>query len=143
MVHRRYFWLRYSWIPLAASLPAPIARITVAAPVTASPPANTPGLEVAPTSSVATMHFLRSTSSPLVVEEISGFGEVPRDMITISTSMSNSDPGTSTGRLLPEASGSPSSMRMQRMPFTQPSSPTRISTGFVRRSKMMPSSFAW
>ncbi len=34
-----YFTLRYSSIPLAAALPAPIARITVAAPVTASPPA--------------------------------------------------------------------------------------------------------
>ena len=28
-----------SWIPFAAAFPAPIARITVAAPVTASPPA--------------------------------------------------------------------------------------------------------
>ena len=32
--------------PFAASFPAPIARITVAAPVTASPPANTPSREV-------------------------------------------------------------------------------------------------
>ena len=35
----RYFLLRYSWMDLAPSLPAPMARITVAAPVTASPPA--------------------------------------------------------------------------------------------------------
>ncbi len=34
-----YLLLRYSSIPFAAALPAPIARITVAAPVTASPPA--------------------------------------------------------------------------------------------------------
>ena len=33
----------YSSIPCAARRPAPIARITVAAPVTISPPANTPG----------------------------------------------------------------------------------------------------
>ena len=32
----------YSSIALAACFPAPIARITVAAPVTASPPAYTP-----------------------------------------------------------------------------------------------------
>ena len=34
-----YFFERYSSIDFAASLPAPIAEITVAAPVTASPPA--------------------------------------------------------------------------------------------------------
>ena len=62
-------------MPFAASFPAPIARITVAAPVTASPPANTPALEVAPVSSAATIHFLLLISRPLVVEEISGFGE--------------------------------------------------------------------
>ena len=38
----------YSSIAAAARLPAPMARITVAAPVTASPPANTPSLEVMP-----------------------------------------------------------------------------------------------
>jgi isochorismate hydrolase len=36
---KNYFLLMYSSIALAAVLPAPIARITVAAPVTASPPA--------------------------------------------------------------------------------------------------------
>jgi len=34
--------VKYSWIDLAARLPAPMARITVALPVTMSPPANTP-----------------------------------------------------------------------------------------------------
>ena len=34
-----YLFERYSSIPLAPALPAPMARITVAAPVTASPPA--------------------------------------------------------------------------------------------------------
>ena len=33
------YLFKYSSIPLAAALPAPIAKITVAAPVTASPPA--------------------------------------------------------------------------------------------------------
>ena len=34
-----YFFARYSSMALAAVLPAPMAKITVAAPVTASPPA--------------------------------------------------------------------------------------------------------
>ena len=55
-------------------------------------------------------------SSPSVVDLISGFGEVPMDMTTQSTSITNSLPGTSTGRRRPEASGSPSSMRMHFMP---------------------------
>ena len=41
-----YYLLKNSSIPLAAAFPAPIARITVAAPVTASPPAYTAALEV-------------------------------------------------------------------------------------------------
>ena len=42
---RIYFVLKYASIPFAAAFPAPIARMTVAAPVTASPPANTPLLD--------------------------------------------------------------------------------------------------
>lgn len=42
---------------VAACFPAPIAKITVAAPVTASPPAYTPSLVVNPVSSSATMHL--------------------------------------------------------------------------------------
>ena len=37
---------RYSWMDRAALRPAPIARMTVAAPVTMSPPAKTPFFEV-------------------------------------------------------------------------------------------------
>ena len=73
-----YLFDKYSWIPAAAFLPAPIANITVAAPVTASPPANTPSLEVNPVSSDATIHFLLFISNPFVVDDIKGFGEVPR-----------------------------------------------------------------
>jgi hypothetical protein len=39
-------------IAAAARLPSPMARITVAAPRTMSPPANTPGMLVMPCSSV-------------------------------------------------------------------------------------------
>jgi hypothetical protein len=42
-----------AFMPRAALRPAPIASITVAAPVTMSPPANTPAIEVAKFSSVA------------------------------------------------------------------------------------------
>ncbi len=41
-----YLLLKYSCIPFAPAFPASIAKITVAAPVTASPPAKTPSLEV-------------------------------------------------------------------------------------------------
>ena len=62
-----FLFLMYSSIAAAARLPAPIARMTVAAPVTASPPAKTPSLEVMPCSSSATMQPLRLVSRPGVV----------------------------------------------------------------------------
>ena len=51
--NKNYLFLfrMYSSIAAAAVLPAPIARITVAAPVTASPPAYTPSRDVRPFSS--------------------------------------------------------------------------------------------
>ena len=45
-VLNHYKFDRYSSMALAAFLPAPMARITVAAPLAASPPANTPLREV-------------------------------------------------------------------------------------------------
>ena len=75
--------------------------------------------EVLPTSSTA-ISPRRSVSSPGVVAFKSGLGEVPSDMMTQSTGMVNSLPAISTGERLPLASGSPSSMRMHSMPFTQP-----------------------
>ena len=65
----------------AATLPAPIARITVAAPETISPPANTPGRDVACLSS-ATMLPLLFVSRLSVVEVISLFASVPKAIIT-------------------------------------------------------------
>lgn len=105
-----YLALKYSSIDFAAVFPAPIARITVAAPVTASPPAYTPSLDVRPVSSstIIPPHFC--VSSPFVVDLMSGFGDVPIDIITASTGISNSEPAFSTGLLLPDASGSPSSI---------------------------------
>ena len=46
--------VRYSWIERAALRPAPMARMTVAAPVTMSPPAKTPFFDVRRVSGSAT-----------------------------------------------------------------------------------------
>ena len=81
---------------LAAVRPAPMARITVAAPVTASPPAKTPSRVVSPCAS-ATMQPRRVVSSPAVVEGIRGVGEVPRALMTTSHAIANSEPGFTTG----------------------------------------------
>src|SRR5699024_6843678 len=128
-------------MPAAASFPAPIAKITVAAPVTASPPANTPSLEVCPFSS-ATIHCHLFISNPLVVEGISGFGDVPNAIITVSTSNSNSEPSIVTGLLLPDSSASPSSILIHLIPLTQPSSFPHISAALVNSSKFIPSALA-
>ena len=67
LCEKNYFLLlMYLSMDLAPSLPAPIARITVAAPVTASPPAKTPSREVQPPSSASMPPFLVK-SRPLVV----------------------------------------------------------------------------
>ena len=52
---RSYLPIKYSWMELAAFRPAPMAKMTVAEPVTISPPAQTPGLLVFPVSRSATI----------------------------------------------------------------------------------------
>ena len=72
-----------------------------------------------------------------------GLALVPMAYTTMSASISNSLPGSGTGRRRPESSGSPSVMRTQRTPRTlRPSSP-RISTGAASQLKRMPSCSAW
>ena len=51
------YFFRNASMASAPFLPAPMARITVAAPVAASPPAKMPGQEVQPFSSAATQPF--------------------------------------------------------------------------------------
>ena len=131
----------YLWMASAAVLPAPIAKITVAAPVTTSPPANTPGREVAPNSS-ATIPPHRCVSRPVVVDLIKGLGEVPIDIMTVSAGITSSLSAFSTGRRRPESSGSPNSISTQRTPATQRLSSPVISTGLVRKQKRIPSSLA-
>ena len=136
------YLLRYSSIAAAAFLPAPIALITVAAPVTISPPANTPAIEVAPASS-ATMLPRLLTSRSGVVCLISGFGPWPIAITTMSTSSTYSLPAIATGLRRPLASASPSSILIHFRPLTQPFSSPRIATGLFSRRSSMPSSLAW
>ena len=91
----------------AALRPSPMARITVAAPSTMSPPAYTPFTEVRPAPSVFILPR-PSTSRPYVVAATSGFDPLPTATITVSAAISNSLPSTGTGLRRPEASGSPS-----------------------------------
>ena len=72
----------YSSMARAARRPAPMARITVAAPVTASPPAYTPSLVVCKVLSSTMMQPFLLASRPSVVLRISGFGELPMAMQT-------------------------------------------------------------
>ena len=75
--------------------------------------------------------------------DIKGLGEVPKDIITLSTSIINSEFSISIGLLLPEESSSPSFILMHFIPFTQPFSSVKISVGLVKTSKITPSSLAW
>ena len=72
-----YLLQMYSSMAFAAALPAPMALMTVAAPVTASPPAYTPSRLVLPSSPSVTMQPCLLVSKPGVVERISGLGLVP------------------------------------------------------------------
>ena len=123
-------------------MPAPMDRITVAAPVTASPPAYTPSRLVSPPSSSVMMQPRLLVSSPGVVLRISGLGLVPMATITASTSISKAESFTGTGRRRPLSSGSPSSIAMQRRPHTKPFSSPSTSMGSDRVLKAMPSSWA-
>ena len=133
-----------SWIPFAPALPAPIARITVAAPVTASPPANTNALEVCPLSSSATMHFLLFDLQTFCC----------RSNQWVRRSTKRHDHCIQVNIILRSRNlnwtSSSGCIRLTQVPSSQLSylSPnrshlTRISFGLVRRSKMIPSSFAW
>ena len=101
-----------------------------------------PGMDDWPNSSVS-MYPHRFTTRSGEVWVSSGFALVPMATTTRSQSTTNSDPSTGTGRRRPEASGSPSSIRTQRSPVTQPSSSPTTSTGAVRKVNRMPSCSAW
>ena len=114
--------------------------MTVAEPVTASPPAKTPSIEVARSSSVSIVPFFVLLSSGQLSAS-KGPGTVPKATITSSQGYMNSLPSTGTGLRRPEASGSPSSILMHSAPLTAPFSP-RKRTGLTRKTSFTPSSSA-
>ena len=126
----------------AAFLPAAMASMAVAAPVTMSPPAKTPGtLVVMASGSTSTVPHRVVFSSVLRVEPSrkSFSGCWPMAGKTQSASMSNSEPVTGTGRRRPLASGSPSSIRMQVTRCTRPCPSLWTATGLVSSSRRTPS----
>ena len=68
-----------------------------------------------------------------------GLALVPIAYTIRSVSKSNSLPATGTGRRRPESSGSPSSMRTQRMPRTLPCPSSNTATGLVSQWNSTPS----
>ena len=58
--------------------------------------------------------------------------------MTVSAGTTNSEPSIGSGERRPEASGSPSRLRMNRTPVSVPSSPTS-SIGLTRKSRVTPS----
>ncbi|VVB66798.1 Uncharacterised protein [uncultured archaeon] len=119
-----------------------MAEITVAPPVVMSPPAQTPSMVVRPSSSTTRVPHLVVFSSG-VLEAISGLGVVPTAIMTVSTSTMCSEPFFTLGLLRPLASGSPSSIFTASMALTMPRSSPKNLVGFVRKSNMMPSSWAF
>ena len=80
--------------------------------------------------------------NPGVVLTMSGLGDVPMAMITVSTSSMDSEPSLHTGDLRPLSSGSPSSMQMHFDGLDLPLSSPMIFVGFVKSLRSMPSSLA-
>ena len=118
-----------------------MAEITVAAPVTISPPAKTPGIEVAPSSLATILPRLLVPSSGVVCLS-KGLGPCPIAITTISTSRTYSEPLISTGERRPDESGSPSSIFTHSIPLTHPFSFPRIRVGLLSSLSSIPSSLA-
>ena len=114
----------------AAFLPAPMARITVAAPVTASPPAYTPSRVVRPLSSSHDQAAVAVGLQPRRggADERVGAGADGHDHRSPRPAQSRCPPGRwdGGGRFHPAR---PESMRTQRMPHTLPFSSPSTSTG--------------
>lgn len=132
--------IRRSAMFLAARRPSPIARITVAPPLTISPPAYSSGRLLC-ICSFTTMVFFRPSSKPGIDLGTSGLGDTPTATITWSHSIVSVSP-VAIGLLLPLASGSPSFMISSTAAFTRPSSSARYCLGLWSVRKLMPSSLA-
>ena len=104
-------------------------------PLTASPPANTPGTDVSIVSSFTLMvpHFSRSHSSESVTKDVST--ACPMAPMRKSTSSVNSEPSMGTGLGRSPGFASFSSIRMHSMAFSL--SPSRIMlVGSVQKLKL-------
>ena len=118
----------------------PIACTTVLGPVTASPPAKTPGRLVASVAGSASkqLHLLVLTFS-FSRPARSGSCEIAE--ITTSQGSTKFEPSTGTGRRRPLLSGSPSSIFWTSRPVTFPFAPT-TRTGATRVWIFTPSTSA-
>ena len=72
-----------------------------------------------------------------------GLALVPMAYTTMSVSISNSLPGSGTGRRRPDSSGSPRTIRTQRTARTFFRSSPSNSTGLASQWNCTPSSSAW
>ena len=132
---------RYPSIASAASRPWATASITAAGPLTASPPAKTPGRRHAIVAASASM----VPGGPTAGRPSSGSRENRSGSVSWPTAekakahgTSNSEPFTGRGLRRPLPSGSPSSMRTHRIPASRPVAASRIAstgaTSIVRRT---------
>ena len=71
-----------------------------------------------------------------------GFEPLPIAITAISISSIYSEPSIGTGLLLPESSGSPSSIFISLVPLSHPFSSPTNSSGFASSKNSIPSSFA-
>ena len=126
----------------AAFLPWAMAWTTVWAPSTQSPPANTLGSSVCSVQSSTWTVRQRVWAMPCSSPAPSSSGNWPMALMIWSHSTTNSESSMGTGRRRPEASGSPSSMRIISMPCTLPASSVSTRTGATCRTRRTPSSSA-
>ena len=126
----------------AAFLPSPMARMTVAAPRTMSPPAKTPGLLVMPSASISMLPFVELEVGGGLGEQRVGAGadghddDVAGDVELGARDGHRAAAAGGVGLAELHASGT-------RGRGPSPLSSPRIASGLVSISKMMPSSSAW
>jgi len=125
----------------AAFLPSPMARMTVAAPRTMSPPAKTPSIEVCSCRrSRCKPHLLTRRSGDVEVRSGFDFVRWPRRPCRTGrrTRIPDLD-GTTPSGGVGLAELHPDALEPRTQPFSSPST----STGAVRNSKRTPSCSAW
>ena len=127
----------------AARRPPPIADTTRDGPVAASPAANRYGILDCRVSGSTSMVFqrvvFRSARRFLVCSVNETSGDWPMAVMTMSVCSRVSEPSMGTGRRLPLASGSPSSIFKYSRWVTLPSSSPIAFTGAARNTNSTPS----